>query len=151
VDIGHTVRRGIAHYRQTGETEVPENTYDAGNGACMRCLPIALFTLGADSAAVAEASRVQSHVTHHSTLADAGTLTVIRMVQTAVLGGGKSDLKALADTLVAEESQYRYDRRRMENPGGFIVETLRAVFQSLFATDGFEAALDCLRAPNLCR
>ena len=29
----------------------------------------------------------------------------------------------------------------MENPGGYIVETLRAVFQSLFATDCFESAL----------
>jgi ADP-ribosyl-[dinitrogen reductase] hydrolase len=141
VDIGHTVRRGIARYRQTGETEVPENTYDAGNGACMRTLPIALCTLGAESRAVADAVAVQSHVTHHNTLADAGTLTVVRMVQAAMLGGGKADLKSLADSLVAEEPQYRYDRRRMENPGGYIVETLRAVFQALFATDSFEAAL----------
>ncbi len=29
----------------------------------------------------------------------------------------------------------------MENPGGYIVETLRAVFQALFATDSFESAL----------
>lgn len=141
VDIGHTVRRGIARYRQSGETEVPENTYDAGNGACMRTLPIALCTLGSDSLAVADAVAIQSHVTHHNTLADAGTLTVVRMVQTAMLGGGKADLKALADSLVAEEPQYRYDRRRMENPGGYIVETLRAVFQALFATDSFETAL----------
>jgi ADP-ribosyl-[dinitrogen reductase] hydrolase len=141
VDIGHTVRRGIAHFRQTGQVEVAENTYDAGNGACMRALPIAIFTLGADAQAVAEANRIQSHVTHHSQLADAGTLTVVRMVQAALLGGAKSHLKELADALVAQEPQYRYDRRRMENPGGYIVETLRAVFQSLFATDSFETAL----------
>ncbi len=48
VDIGHTVRRGISLYRSTGVTEVPKNDYDAGNGACMRALPIALYTLGAD-------------------------------------------------------------------------------------------------------
>jgi ADP-ribosyl-[dinitrogen reductase] hydrolase len=47
VDIGHTVRRGISQYRLHGTLEVPENEHDAGNGACMRCLPIALFTLGA--------------------------------------------------------------------------------------------------------
>jgi ADP-ribosyl-[dinitrogen reductase] hydrolase len=29
----------------------------------------------------------------------------------------------------------------MENPGGYLVETLRAVFQALFATDSFETAL----------
>jgi ADP-ribosyl-[dinitrogen reductase] hydrolase len=140
-DIGHTVRRGIARYRQTGQTQVPRSVQDAGNGACMRSLPIALFTLGAGAAEVAEASRIQSHVTHHSPLADAGSLTVVRMVQAALLGGGKGHLKGLADALVAQEHQYRYHRRRMEHPSGYLVETLRAVFQALFATDGFESAL----------
>lgn len=141
VDIGHTVRRGISQYRLTGICEVPENEHDAGNGACMRCLPIALFTLGASPERVAEANRIQSHVTHHSRLADAGTLTVIRMVQAALLGRHKSDLRLLAETLVEAEPPYCFDRRRMENPGGYLVETLRAVFQSLFATDSFETAL----------
>ncbi|WP_295392985.1 ADP-ribosyl-[dinitrogen reductase] hydrolase [uncultured Thiodictyon sp.] len=141
VDIGNTVRRGIAHYRQTGETQVPESENDAGNGACMRSLPIALFTLGADAEAVATANRIQSHTTHHNALGDAGTFTVIRMVQSALTGGTRSDLKALAEALVEHEPKYRYDRRRMENPGGFLVETLKAVFQSLFATDCFEGAL----------
>ena len=141
VDIGHTVRRGIAHYRRTGETVVPENEHDAGNGACMRCLPVALCTLGAEEAEVAAANRAQSHVTHHSPLGDAGTLTVIRMVQAALDGGTRTDLKRLADALAAAEPEYRYDRRRMENPGGYLPETLKAVFQALFATDGFESAL----------
>jgi ADP-ribosyl-[dinitrogen reductase] hydrolase len=74
-----------------------------GNGACMRCLPIALFTLGAAEEAVAEANPIQSHVTHRSRLADAGTLTVIRMVQAALLGRPKSDLRLLAEALVALE------------------------------------------------
>jgi ADP-ribosyl-[dinitrogen reductase] hydrolase len=141
VDIGHTVRRGIAQYRLTGITQMPQNDYDAGNGACMRSLPIALCTLGADPAQVAEANRIQSHTTHNCALGDAGTLTVIRMVQAALLGGDIGQLKDLADALAAREPQYRYDRRRMENPGGFLVETLRAVFQALFATDSFEGAL----------
>ena len=141
VDIGHTVRRGISHYRRTGETAVPESEHDAGNGACMRCLPIALACLGADDDAVAEASRVQSHVTHNSPLADLGTLAVIRMTQAALAGATRAELKRLADELVAREPQYRYDNRRAENPSGFIVDTLRAVFQALFATDAFECAL----------
>lgn len=141
VDIGNTVRRGIVHYRRTCETRVQENDYDAGNGACMRCLPIAFFTLGADAQAVAKACEIQSHVTHNNARSDAGVLTVVRMVQTALLGGTKAHLKELADTLVHADPQYRYDRRRMENPGAYIVETLRAVFQALFATDEFEGAL----------
>ena len=141
VDIGGTVRRGISLYRRTGETRAPESEQDAGNGACMRCLPVALAYLGADGAAVAEASRCQSHVTHHNRLADLGTLTVIRMVQAALLNGGRGELKRLADDLAAARPQYRHDTRRMENPSGYIVDTLRAVFQALFAADGFEAAL----------
>ncbi len=141
VDIGNTVRRGIAHYRQTGETQVPESDYDAGNGACMRALPIALVTLGADLEQVAAANRIQSHTTHHNALGDAGTLTVLRMVQAALQGARRDHLKDLADALVAQAPAYRYDRRRRENPGGFLVETLGAVFQSLFATDCFEGAL----------
>jgi ADP-ribosyl-[dinitrogen reductase] hydrolase len=141
VDIGHTVRRGISLYRRTGGTEVPENDHDAGNGACMRCLPIALCTLGAEPETVDLANRIQSHTTHHNRMGDAGTLTVIRMVQSALLGAGIDEMKALADALVESYPDYRYDRRRQENPSGYLVETLRAVFQALFATDSFEGAL----------
>ncbi|TCT22922.1 ADP-ribosyl-[dinitrogen reductase] hydrolase [Thiobaca trueperi] len=141
VDIGHTVRRGISLYRHTGVTEMPENDYDAGNGACMRALPIALHTLGADPSTVDAANRIQAHVTHHSSLSDAGTLTVIRMVQTALLGGSRDHLRELTERLVSEEGRYRYDGRRMENPSAYLVETLHAVFQALFATDSFETAL----------
>ncbi len=179
VDIGHTVRRGIARYRQTGEVAVLPNTYDAGNGACMRCLPVALCTLGASPDEVAAANRAQSHVTHHSTLGDAGTLrnssettetsggrasrppdgpearppvqnvslvlepslTVILMVQKALAGGSLADLQTMAEALAAAEPEYRYDRRSAGNPGGYLPETLRAVFQARFAADGFETAL----------
>jgi len=141
VDIGNTVRRGIARYRRTGESEVPEHPYDAGNGACMRCLPVALATLGAPIETVRSANLGQSHVTHHSPLADAGTLTVIRMVQAALAGTSREHLKKLADALAAEEPAYRYDRKREENPSGYIAETLRAVFQALFATSNLEVAL----------
>jgi len=142
VDIGHTVRRGISLYRRTGVTEVPEHEYDAGNGACMRCLPIALYTLGAEPEAIDRANRLQAHVTHHNALSDLGTLSVIRMTQTALLGGSLEDLRLLAEALVEAEPRFAFDgERRQDNPGGYIVETLRAVFQALFATDSFESAL----------
>lgn len=142
VDIGHTVRRGISLYRRTGTTEVPEHEYDAGNGACMRCLPVALYTLGAEPEAIDRANRLQAHVTHHNSLSDLSTLTVIRMTQTALLGGSLEDLRRLAAELVEADSRFAFDgERRQDNPGGYIVETLRAVFQALFGTDGFESAL----------
>jgi len=141
VDIGNTVRRGIVHYRQTGETAVPEDEYGAGNGTCMRCLPVALAYLGAGETAVASANQLQSHVTHNNLLADLGTLTVIRMVQSALLIGDRNELKHLADDLVTANTEFAYDRKRRDNPTGYIVDTLQVVFQSLFATGDFESAL----------
>jgi ADP-ribosyl-[dinitrogen reductase] hydrolase len=141
VDIGNTVRRGIVHYRTTGECRVPPSENDAGNGACMRCLPVALAYLGATPEQLALASQQQAHVTHHSAVADAGTLTVLRMIQAALLGEGLTALHALADALVAEQRAYRFDRRRMENPSAYLGDTLKAVFQALFSTAGFEAGL----------
>ncbi|MBK1645520.1 ADP-ribosyl-[dinitrogen reductase] hydrolase [Thiocapsa imhoffii] len=141
IDIGHTVRRGISQYRLTGRCEMPESEHDAGNGACMRCLPIALFTLGAEVERVAAANRIQSHVTHHNPLADAGTLTVIRLVQAALMGAPKRELRRLADALAQDQPLYRFDRGRMENPSGYLVDTLRAVLQALFATNDFDSAL----------
>ena len=55
--------------------------------------------------------------------------------------GERSALKELAEGLVAVERRYLYDNGREENPSGFIVDTLRAVFQSLFAANSFETAL----------
>lgn len=141
VDIGHTVRRGISLYRRQGTTEMPLNEYDAGNGACMRTLPIALYTLGADEAEVDAACRLQAHITHHHPLSDAATFTVSRLVQEALLG---ADLRALLDrveALIARHPEFAFRARRAENPGGYVVETLHAVCHSLFDTDDFESAL----------
>ncbi|MBD3660699.1 MAG: ADP-ribosylglycohydrolase family protein, partial [Arenibacter algicola] len=44
VDVGNTVRRGIVRYRTHGSVAGPENAFDAGNGAVMRTLPVALAT-----------------------------------------------------------------------------------------------------------
>ena len=148
VDIGNTVRRGIASYRRTGRPLMEANEFDAGNGACMRCLPIALATLGADLASIDAANRRQAHVTHNNPASDAGTLCVIRMVQTALLGGDKQQLKQIADQLVEQDPSFSYHRKRCENPSAYIVETLRAVFQALFATDGLEASPDRRRQPR---
>ena len=46
VDIGNTVRRNLLQFRKTGNPEAPYSDHDAGNGAAMRVLPVALATLG---------------------------------------------------------------------------------------------------------
>jgi ADP-ribosyl-[dinitrogen reductase] hydrolase len=141
IDIGNTVRRGIIHYRNSGETSVAVNEFDAGNGACMRSLPIALFYCEAPDRVRAQASRTQSHTTHNNPMADAGTETIVDMVVAALKGGHKSQLEEMAASLVSRFPLYRFDKKQVENPSGYIVETLQAVFQAFFSHHSFESIL----------
>ncbi len=142
IDIGNTVRRGIVRFRGTGVTEAPPSEHDAGNGACMRCLPIALATLGAPAAAVRAANRAQAHVTHNNPLSDAACECVIDLVQRAILGASLRELlRGAVQPLVAAYPCFAFRAKRVENPSGFIVDTLRAVLQALFTTDSFESCL----------
>ena len=141
VDIGNTVRRGLVSYRSSGKAVVPESEYDAGNGACMRCLPVALAYWRQPEEKLCTASRLQCHVTHNNAVSDAGTETVLRMVVAALTGRPKESLQQLADELAHRHAVFRYMERRVENPGGWIVETLQAVFQAVFSNHGFESIL----------
>lgn len=140
-DIGNTVRRGIVQFRRTGQTEMPASEHDAGNGACMRCLPVALATLNSPWGNVQTASRLQAHTTHNNPVSDAGTECIIQMVQAALRGAPLAELELLAHQLVQAYPVFEYRQRRRDNPSGYIVDTLQAVFQALFSTDSFEAAL----------
>ena len=140
-DVGNTVRRGIMHYRNTGKAESLPNDMDAGNGSCMRTLPVALYTLGADTGTVVRASRIQAHVTHNASIADAGTEKVIELVQLAVMGASKDTLAASMDDLVARCPVFRYRDRIINNPSGYIVDTLQVVFDAFLRTACFESCL----------
>ncbi len=143
VDIGNTVRRGLLHFRTRGETTVPLNEHDAGNGACMRTLPIALATLGKSEQEVMSAVQAQAHITHNNPLSDAGTYCVVRMVQLALQGANIASLRhgPVHELLTAHPTFVFRRKHRAENPSGFIVHTLRTVFEAFFETDNFE---DCL-------
>jgi len=141
VDIGNTVRRGIVHYRTTGEPFVPENEFDAGNGACMRTVSIALAYWNAPLEEMFAMSRTQSHVTHNNPQADAGTEAVLQMTVAALKGAPKAELKEIADALVVEHKPYRFDRKKAQNPSAWIVHTLKVVFQVFFAHSSFEETL----------
>jgi ADP-ribosyl-[dinitrogen reductase] hydrolase len=141
IDIGNTVRRGIIHFRRTGSAEVAINEYDAGNGACMRSLPIALFCCHASPSERISASRKQAHTTHNNPLADAGSETVLEMIVAILAGCEKHQLEPMAASLVSRFPLYRFDKRRVENPSGYIVETLQVVFQAFFSGDSYEAIL----------
>jgi ADP-ribosyl-[dinitrogen reductase] hydrolase len=141
VDVGQTVRQGIIHYRRTGMPEVAMSD-NAGNGACMRLLPAALLTLGHSQEEIKTVSCQQAHVTHHNVLSDAACETVIHLIHGALYGADKVELLhgPVAD-LIAQHPEFNFRASRMDNPTGYIVETMCAVFQSFMDTDSFR---DCL-------
>jgi ADP-ribosyl-[dinitrogen reductase] hydrolase len=142
IDIGNTVRRNLVRFRRTGIPVAPESEHDAGNGAVMRALPVALVTLGQDEALVAAAFQAQAHVTHHNALSDAGGLCLMRMIQEAMSGGARDALEARAIALAEAYPEYAWKTSRpQENPSGYIAHTLQTVFQAFFTHDSFESCL----------
>lgn len=142
VDIGNTVRRNLIHFRNTGLPEAPPSEHDAGNGAAMRVLPVALACFGHAEQAVRAASAAQAHVTHHNPLSDAACETLIRMVQALLAGADAMALEQqLVTPLCAAFPPFACGHRRRENPGGYVVETMQAVLQAFFSTTSFEACL----------
>ncbi|MCB1956638.1 MAG: ADP-ribosyl-[dinitrogen reductase] hydrolase [Rhodocyclaceae bacterium] len=140
VDIGNTVRRGILHFRNTGAVHVPPSQ-DAGNGAAMRCLPVALALAGAPRGRLDEAALLQARVTHHNPLADAVVCVLVRMVSELICGAPASCLLDLASEVAAEHPQLRFRGRPCSNPSGYVVDTFRAVMQGVVDTDDFESCL----------
>jgi len=142
VDIGNTVRRGILNFRLTGSPVSPPSEHDAGNGAAMRVLPVALATFGATHAEVAHACRAQAHVTHHNPLSDAACECLADMLHLALAGAAKSALLLRARELVQRYPVFAFESgRSRQNPSGFIVDTLQAVFQAFFGQSDCRAIL----------
>ncbi len=139
VDCGNTCRRGIRRYMADGSLVAPTNDGDAGNGACMRNLPVALAALGAD-ATFERWTLAQCHFTHHHPLSDAATLALGRMVQQLLLGGGLRACREEANRLLARSPQFRFD----PYPGrasGYVVDTVQTVLHYFFRTDSFESCV----------
>lgn len=142
VDIGNTVRRGILNFRLTGSPVTPPSDHDAGNGAAMRVLPVALATHGAPAETVAQACRAQAHVTHNNPLSDAACECIADMLQLALSGADKDTLLKTARGLARRIPAFAFEAcRPRQNPSGFIVDTVQAVFQAFFGHDDFRAIL----------
>jgi ADP-ribosyl-[dinitrogen reductase] hydrolase len=139
VDVGATCRRGIRRYMLQGSVEGPPSDSDGGNGAAMRNLPVALFTLGND-ARFERCSLDQARITHHHPFSDAGTLALGRMAQVLILGGGIKECRAIANRLIEQHRQFRLN----PYPGrasGYIVDTVQTVLHHFFYTDNFESCV----------
>jgi len=139
IDIGSTVRKGIRHYMNSGELEMPYNEWDAGNGAAMRMAPVALFTLG-DERELKRCTLQQARLTHNHVLSDGACLCIGRMVQAAILGADRATLRELASKLVVKYPTFQFNKYR-GNSSGYVVDTLQTVFHYLFTTNSFEECL----------
>lgn len=142
-DIGNTVRRNLVLFRRTTCPEAPPSEHDAGNGAAMRVLPVALATLGQAETAVRSACRAQAHVTHHNALSDAACEFLVLAVQDFLLGKSLREVfRQRIQPLVQANPAFAFrGRSRRENPSGWVVETLQAVLQGLVDAGGFESCL----------
>jgi ADP-ribosyl-[dinitrogen reductase] hydrolase len=143
VDCGNTCRRGILRFITDDTLEGPPNAGDAGNGALMRNLPVALATLGRP-ARLRSASLAQAHVTHHNALSDAATLAFGEMLHVLL---SEPEPKralpaclALADALVAVHPVFRF-RPYPGRASGYVVDTVQTVLHHFFATPDFETAV----------
>jgi ADP-ribosyl-[dinitrogen reductase] hydrolase len=139
VDIGATVRRGIRDYLLKEQLETPPNDWDAGNGAVMRMVPVALYTLG-DYQQLQDLVIAQAHLTHNHPLSDAACITTGRMVQAAILGADRFALHSIARELVAQHPSFHFNDYR-GRASGYVVETLQTVMHFVFTTGSFEECL----------
>lgn len=139
IDVGNTVRRGIRRYMTQGTLQTPPNEGDAGNGACMRTLPVALATLG-DDAALVRWSLEQAHITHNHPLSDAATVALSRMVHALAGRGDAAAARGLANRLVEEHRPFHFRVYRGQS-SPYIVDTVQTVFHAYFGTETFR---DCL-------
>ncbi|MDD5274517.1 MAG: ADP-ribosyl-[dinitrogen reductase] hydrolase [Methylovulum sp.] len=138
-DVGTTCRRGIVRYRDDGELYGLPREDDAGNGACMRNLPVALATLNRPDHFAAW-SLEQCRITHHNPLSDAATLTLGQMAQHLINGQGIDACKQEAEQLISRYGEFAYS----PYPGkasGYIVDTVQTVLHYFFSTDCFESCL----------
>ncbi|SOC17617.1 ADP-ribosyl-[dinitrogen reductase] hydrolase [Rhodobacter sp. JA431] len=138
-DVGNTCRRGIKRFQRDGSVAGPEMEDDAGNGAAMRVLPVALATLGVPDRAE-EWAWVQAHTTHNNPLSDAACLALVRMVQGLIIGEGKAAVERAGAVLVEQHRIFRFEPYR-GLCSAFVVETMQTVLHHLLAADSFEEAV----------
>jgi len=138
-DIGNTCRRGITRYRDSGELFGLPRDDDAGNGACMRNLPVVLATLNRPDR-FNEWSLQQSHITHNHPLSDTATLALGRIVNLLIHGQTVDACEQEAERLIGEYREFAYS----PYPGkasAYIVDTVQTVLHYFFNTDSFESCL----------
>ena len=135
IDVGNTCRRGILRYITQGSAQGSFFEGDAGNGAAMRILPVALATVGhpdqAESWSVA-----QCHITHNHPLSDDASLALVRLLHALLSSSGKGAARQTADALIDRHRIFRFEPYRGEC-SAYIVDTMQTVLHFYFSTDTF--------------
>ena len=139
IDVGNTCRRGIRRYITKNTIEGAFFEGDAGNGAAMRLLPVALATVGHPDEAT-QWSLAQGRITHHHPLSDDASLALVRMVHGLLSGGGKRSAGEIADALIERHRIFRFEPYRGQS-SGYIVDTMQTVLHFYFSTESFA---DCV-------
>jgi ADP-ribosyl-[dinitrogen reductase] hydrolase len=125
----------------------------AGNGALMRCAPIALFYLKSPDQLV-EVSRASARVTHHDPKTQSSCVILNTWIQAAIRRGVR-DARAEAIAMLDETELPAWHRlEQIEGykeddikSSGYTVHTLEAAAWSFLTTESYEEAV--IRAANL--
>lgn len=139
VDVGNTCRRGIRRYITQGTVEGPFFEGDAGNGAAMRILPVALATFGHPER-VAPWTLAQCRITHHHPLSDSAALMLVEMLHALLSGRGKDAADEIVQTAIGKERRFRFKPYRGLS-SAYVVDTMQTVLHFYFATNSFS---DCV-------
>ena len=139
IDVGDTCRRGIRNYMLKGVLETPPNDWDGGNGAAMRMLPVALFTLG-DTPLMEQYTIQQAHLTHNHALSDAACITMGNLVHLALTGRSLRRMRREVDEMVLKFPTFGFDPYK-GLATGYVVDTMQTVFHCLFRARSFEECL----------
>jgi len=125
----------------------------AGNGAVMRCAPVALFRLSSPERLESD-SRSAAQVTHWDSRAQTSCVIVNRWIHLSIRDGVRDAREIVLDHLPENEQKYW---ERLENieqlpeesikSSGYTVHTVEAAIWSFLTTSSFENAL--IRAVNL--
>lgn len=136
VDIGTTVRRGLRDYMAKGTLESEESEQSAGNGACMRNLPVILYGYK-DWSLFPAMSLAQGHITHNNEHSDIITLVFGDMMRLLLSGGEKLDALEIGNRLIRENPKYSYSNYKGEC-SGYIVDTFKTVMNYFAEGTDFE-------------
>jgi ADP-ribosyl-[dinitrogen reductase] hydrolase len=139
VDVGNTCRRGIRRYITQGTEEAAPSEADAGNGAAMRVMAVALATIGRPDLAKTW-TLAQCHITHHHPLSDAVSLALVHMVQVLLAGRGKFAARQRADVLASDFPLLGLERYEGRS-SAYILETMQCVLHFYANTGTFKECL----------